>query len=183
MSQITAKARGRIVLPNLEVVEFKRKFKRFDPSLDELMEVADRYGAGMALTYLAATYASNMLGQITTTGLYMGINSGSPSNTGANEIVGSGMIGYSSGGYTGTRMSVTWGSVTTGVVVSTDTQTFPLLAAQAGGITYFGIWTDTGATAHAGTYITGGATSGLSGSIPNGANVTFTNGLTLTQAG
>jgi len=154
-----------------------------DPELEELAEIARLLGASMALTYLSATYASNMLGQITTTGLYMGIHTASPGTTGANEIVGSGMIGYSSGGYTGTRMAVTWGSVSSGVVSSNDTQTFPLLATQASGIPYFSLWTDTGATSHAGTYLTGGATSGLSGSIPNGANVTFTSAITLTQAG
>ena len=126
----------------------------------------------MALTYLAATYASNMLGQITTTGLYMSIHTASPSNTGANEIVGG-------TGYTGTRPAIAWGSVTTGVVTSNDTQTYAMLVTESGGIPYYGLWT----AATAGTYIFGGPTSGLSGSIPSGANVTFTSAVTLTQAG
>ncbi len=165
--------------PALAVV----RYEFHDDFLKRLAEIADALDARMALTYLAAATAASMLGQITTTGLYMSIHTGSPGTTGANEIVGSGMSGYSSGGYTGTRMAVTWGSVSSGVVVSSDTQTFPLLATQSGGIPYFGIWTDTGATSHAGTYLVGGTTSGLSGSIPNGANVTFTSAITLTQSG
>ena len=166
-----------LIQPKLEVAGHAF----FDATLAEWAEIAEKLGAEMALTYLAATYASNMLGQITTTGLFMGINNGSPSNTGANEIIGSLMSGYSSGGYTGKRMAVTWGSVTNGVVSSTDTQTFPLLAIQAGGIGYWSLWTADGSGAS--TYLFGGATSGLSGSIPSGANVTFTNAITLTQAG
>lgn len=175
-------AKGRIEVDGLLLPDTSL-YRPHDPSLEDLLALSDELGAMAALTYLAATYAANMLGQITTSGLYMGLHTASPSTSGANEIVGSGMIGYSSGGYTGTRMAITWGSVTTGVVVSNDTQTFPLLAVQAGGIPYFSIWTDTGATSHAGVYITGGTTSGLSGSIPNGANVTFTSAITLTQAG
>ena len=156
-----------------------------DPILAEWAKVARDLDAQMALTYLAATYASNMLGQITTTGLYMSLHSASPATTGANEILGNNEVGYSSGGYAGggLRMSISWGSVTSGVVASTNTQTFPLLATFASGIPYFGIWTDTGGAGHAGAYICGGATSGLSGSIPSGANVIFTNGITLTQSG
>ena len=167
----------KIIVPGLSVPRYQFK----DPVIGDLAALAEELGARMALTYLAAAYASNMLGQITTTGLFMGINNGSPSNTGANEIIGSLMSGYSSGGYTGKRMAVTWGSVTNGVVSSTDTQTFPLLAIQAGGIGYWSLWTADGSGAS--TYLFGGATSGLSGSIPSGANVTFTNAITLTQAG
>jgi hypothetical protein len=154
-----------------------------DPVLAEMARVADELEAQMALTYLAAAYAANMLGQLTTTGLYMSLHSSSPATTGANEILGSTEIGYSSGGYTGARQAITWGGVASGVVSSNDTQTFPLLATFASGIPYFGIWTDLGTSGHAGTYICGGATSGLSGSIPSGANVIFTNGITLTQSG
>ena len=181
MPYILGHAQGEIVVPGLIIPTRSGRRKAFNPSLQELMDVADRLGAQMALTYLAATYAANMLGQITTTGLFMSIHTASPSNTGANEILGSTMSGYSSGGYTGARKPVTWGSVTNGVVSSNDTQTFALLAIQAGGIPYFGIWTADGTGAA--TYITGGATSGLSGSIPSGANVTFTSAITLTQAG
>ena len=170
-----------IARPQFQVI----RHKFHDPALKALAEIAESLGAKMALTYLAATYASNMLSQITTTGLYMSIHTASPSNTGANEIVGSGMSGYSSGGYTGLRQTIIWGSVTNGVVpTATDTQTFALLATQAGGIPYYGLWTDTGASGHAGTYIFSNPTSGLSGSIPSGANVTFAPAaLVLTQAG
>jgi hypothetical protein len=45
-----------------------------------------------------------------------------------------------------------------------------MLTTTAGGIPYFGIWTANSS----GTWIIGGTTTGLSGSIPSGANVTFT---------
>jgi hypothetical protein len=126
----------------------------------------------MVLTYLAATYAANMMNQVITTGLFMSIHTASPSNTGANEIIGG-------TGYTGNRPAISWAAISSGVVTSNDTQTYALLLAQTGGIPYFGIWT----AATSGTYIFGGPTSGLSGSIPNGATVLFTSSVTLTQAG
>ena len=139
------------------------------------MDVADHLGARMALTYLAATYANNMLGQITTTGLFMSIHSASPSNTGANELVAGTAYTLVSGG----RPPITWAGASNGVVVSSDTQTYAMLVVEAGGIPYFGLWTANSA----GTYLFGGTTSGLSGSIPIGANVTFTSAVTLTQSG
>jgi hypothetical protein len=45
-----------------------------------------------------------------------------------------------------------------------------MVTTTAGGIPYFGIWTANSS----GTWIIGGTTTGLSGSIPSGANVTFT---------
>jgi hypothetical protein len=123
----------------------------------------------MALTYLAATYANNMLSQITTTGTFMSLNTASPGTTGANEF----------GSYTGARPAITWAGASSGVVVSNDTQTFALTATAASGLTYFGIWN----ASTGGTYLCGGTTSGLSGSIPSGANVTVTSAITLTQAG
>lgn len=126
----------------------------------------------MALTYLAATYASNMLSAITTTGLFMGLNSASPGTTGANELV-------PGTAYTGNRPAVTWGSVTTGVVVSNDTQTFAILVTQASGIPYWSLWT----ASTAGTYLFGGATSGASSSVGSGSSVTCTSAITITQAG
>ena len=123
----------------------------------------------MALTYLAATYANNMLSQITTTGTFMSVNTASPGTTGANEF----------GSYTGSRPAITWAAASTGTVSSNDTQTFALTATASSGLTYFGIWN----AATGGTYLCGGTTSNLSGSIPSGANVTFTSAIILTQAG
>src|ERR1035437_8125596 len=126
------------------------QYEFHDPTIAKMVKVAYGLGATAALTYLPASVAAIQLGNITTTGLYLSIHSGSPGTTGLNEIVGSTIIGYSTGGYTGQRMAITWAGASGGVVVSSNTQTFPLLATQAGGIGYFGIWTDTGATAHAG---------------------------------
>lgn len=172
MPLIIGHARGELIVPGLVIPTRSGRRKAFNPSLQELMDVADKVGARMALTYLAAAVASNMLSQITTTGLFMSIHSASPATTGANELVGG-------TAYTGTRPAIAWGSVSSGVVNSNDTQTFAILVTQSGGIPYFGLWT----AASSGTYLTGGATSGLSGSIPNGANVTFTSAVTLTVAG
>ena len=164
----------------------------YDPEVAELATLAVDLGATMAVTYLNATQAAAVVALVTTTGLYLGINSGSPGQTGSNEILGTGMVGYTSGGYTGVsdgtstgRPKITWGSFSTDHQTSTNTQTFALLATFGSGINYFSIWTDTGASGHAGTYITGGATSGsINGSsVPSGANVTFTNGLTVTVTG
>ena len=129
----------------------------------------------MALTYLSAAAAAACLGNVTTTGLFMSIHSGSPSNTGANELVAGTAYTAVSGG----RPPIAWGSVSAGVVTSNDTQTYAMLVTQAGGIPYYGLWTaNTG-----GTWLFGGPTTGLLGSIPNGATVTFTSSVTLTQAG
>jgi hypothetical protein len=140
-----------------------------------MAQVAFDLNALMALTYLPAAVANNMLANITATGLFMSIHSGSPSNTGANEIVaGTGYTAVSGG-----RPPITWAASSGGIVVSNDTQTYALLVTESGGIPYFGLWTaNTG-----GTYLGGGPTSGLSGSIPSGANVTFTNSVTLTVSG
>ncbi|HZV26392.1 MAG TPA: hypothetical protein VFG00_08875 [Acidothermaceae bacterium] len=175
MAHIIGHAKGEIVTPGLQVARFnapspRRKF--YDASIAEIAAVAEELQAMMTLTYLSATSANAMLGNITTTGLYMGINSASPGTTGANELVGG-------TAYTGTRPAVTWAAASSGVVVSSDTQTFAMLVTESGGIPYFSLWT----AATAGTYLTGGATSGLSGSIPSGANVTFTSAITLTVAG
>ena len=161
----------KIIVPGLSVPRYQFK----DPVIGDLAALAEELGARMALTYLAAAYASNMLGQITTTGLYMSIHSASPSNTGANELVAGTAYTAVSGG----RPPIAWGSVTNGVVSSNDTQTYAMLVTEAGGIPYFGLWTAN----TSGTYLFGGPTSGLSGSIPSGANVTFTSAVTLTQAG
>lgn len=159
-----------------EVDGIARPDYRFhDPTLAEIARIADELGAQMALTYLAAASAASMLGNITTTGLFISIHSASPSNTGANELASGTAYTAVSGG----RPPATWAAPSSGVVVSSDTQTYAMLLTQAGGIPYFGIWTAN----TAGTYLFGGPTSGLSGSIPSSANVTFTNGITLTQAG
>ena len=169
MNKLIIPGEGMLTIPKLRTYTFH------DPLIEDLAKIADDYGTMMALTYLAAASASSMLGQITTTGLFMSIHTASPSTTGANEIVaGTGYTAVSSG-----RPPITWGSVTTGVVSSNNTQTFAMLVTEASGIPYFGIWTAN----TAGTYLVGGTTSGLSGSIPSGANVTFTSAITLTQAG
>ena len=161
-----------------------------DPVLAKMAAVSlDLGDPQMVLTYMTTTVATAVLQAITTTGLYLGIHASSPGNTGANEIVGSGMVGYSSGGYTGVsdgtstgRPKITWGAFATDHQTSSVTATFALLAAQASGINYFSLWTDTGATSHAGTFLFGGPTSGTvnGSSIPNGANVTFASSVTLT---
>ena len=146
-----------------------------DPAIERMAQVAFDLNALMSLTYLPSAVANNMLANITTTGLFLSIHSGSPSNTGANELVAGTAYTLVSGG----RPPLTWAAASAGVVVSSNTNTFAMLVTQAGGIPYFGLWTANSG----GTYLGGGPTSGLSGSIPSGASVIFTNGVTLTVAG
>ena len=176
MARILGHAEGDVVMPDLSVVRFglATPHRFHDERLAEMARASDAVKATMALTYLPASSASSMLAQVTTTGLFISIHTASPGTTGASEIT-------PATGYTGNRPGVTWAAfnTSTGAVVSSNTQTYALLSIQAGGIPYFGIWTGT----TAGTYLGGGTTSGLSGSIPSGANVTFTSAITLTQAG
>lgn len=139
----------------------------------KIARIAKECDAQMALTYLAATYAANMLNQVITTGLYMSIHSASPGTNGANELLAG--TAYSGSN----RPAISWGSISSGVVVSNDVQTYTLIGTLSGGIPYFGLWT----AGSSGTYLFGGATSGLSSSLPNGAVITFTDSVTLTQAG
>jgi len=114
----------------------------------------------MALTNLPAAIAATMIQAITTTGLFISIHSAAPGPTGANELVGG-------TAYTGTRPAVTWGAITAGVILSTNSQTYPMLVLQATGVPDFGIWT----AASGGTYLGGGAISGASGSVAVGASL------------
>jgi hypothetical protein len=147
----------------------KRTYRFYDPQVEKMAEIAFMLDAHMVLTYMTASVAAVCLAAVTTTGLFMSIHSATPGNTGASEI----------SAYSGTRPAIAWAGASSGVVVSNDTQTYTLTATQSGGIPYFGLWTATSA----GTWLFGGPTSGLSGSIPNSAVVTFTSSVTLTQAG
>lgn len=149
-----------------------------DPKIKAMAKVAYDLNAFMSLTYLAATYANLAIDGIVaaSTTFYLSIhNSTGPSNTGANELIAG--TAYTAVG--GGRPPITFGAASSGVQVSNDTQTFAMLVTESGGIGYFGIWT----AASSGTYICGGVTSGLSGSIPATASVVFTNGVTLSVQG
>jgi hypothetical protein len=153
----------------------KRTYQYHDLNTGRMADAAEALEANMALTYLASATATAMLAAITTTGLFMAIYAAAPGITGTGELAAATAYTAVSGG----RPPVTWGSVTAGVVPSTDTQTFAMLVTEASGILGWGLWSaNTG-----GTFLGGGLTSGLSGSIPSGANVVFTNALTLTVAG
>jgi len=131
----------------------------------------------LALTYLASAYANAAINGIVaaSTTFYLSIHALSPSNTGANELGAGTAYTAVSGG----RPPIIFGAASAGVQTSTDTQTFALLVAQAGGIPYFGIWTaNTG-----GTYICGGLTVGLASALPSGASVVFTDGVVLEVQG
>jgi hypothetical protein len=157
-----------------------------DLEIGRMAETAQDLDALMALTNLTGAVSAAMLNAITTTGLFLSLHTGNGAavgQTGATEIVGSSMIGYSSGGYTGGRKAVTWNAPgTDGINETSNSQTFGLLAAQASGILGWGLWTTDGSTA--GTFLFGGSTTGLTGSIPNGANVVFAaGGVVLTVSG
>jgi hypothetical protein len=147
----------------------------YDPELDRMASIAYDLRAEMALTFLPATIAANMLDQVITTGLFMSVHSATPGNTGASELAAGTAYTAVSGG----RPPIDWGSIASGVVDSNDVQIFALLVTQAGGIPYWGLWTAN----VGGSWVFGGPTTGLTGSIPSGANVVFTDSVVLTQAG
>jgi hypothetical protein len=171
----TGIARGKIIMPDLSVVTYADKPGHLfhDPWVFDAAQLGELLDARMTLTYMTAAVANAQSACLTVTGVFMSIHTASPGNTGANEIVGN-------TGYTGTRPAITWaGTATNGVNTSTNTQTYPMLVVEAGGIPYFGLWT----AATGGTFIFGSPTSGLSGSIPISANVTFTSSVVLTSSG
>jgi hypothetical protein len=147
----------------------------FDPETEQMAAVAREIQAQMVLTYLTSAVAANILNQIITTGLFMSIHSALPNNTGSSELVAGTAYTAVSGG----RPPIAWGSITAGVVDSNDTQTYAMLTTEAGGIPGWGLWTAN----TAGTWLFGGPTTGLTGSIPSSANVVFPSSVALTAAG
>jgi hypothetical protein len=99
---------------------------------------------------------------VPSTTYYLSLHSATPGQTGTSEISG--------GSYA--RQGITFGSASGGSEASTNSQTFTNLPAESGGIGYFGIWS----AATAGTYIGGGTTTGLTGSLPSGISVNFATG-------
>jgi|ERR1035437_2293252 hypothetical protein len=96
---------------------------------------------------------------VPTTTYYLSLHNGDTSTTGANEISG--------GSYA--RQAIIFGAASGGVVTSTDAQDFTVMPVETGGCPYFGIWS----ASSGGTFEGGGATTGLSGSIPAGASIHF----------
>jgi hypothetical protein len=113
----------------------------------------------MANTMLAAGFP-------TATNFYLALFTTDPGTTGSSgEMTG--------GGYG--RQLINFAAPAGGSAVSggsNPAQNFTNVPAAAGGIPYFGIYT----AVTAGTYDAGGTTSGLSGSIPAGATVSFAAG-------
>jgi len=99
---------------------------------------------------------------VPSTTYYLSLHSATPGQTGTSEVSG--------GSYA--RQALTFGSASGGLEASTNSQTFASLPAEASGMPYFGIWT----AATAGTYLGGGATTGLLGSLPAGISVNFATG-------
>jgi hypothetical protein len=97
---------------------------------------------------------------VPSTTYYLALFTSDPSTTGATgEVTG--------GSYA--RQGITFGTASGGTEASTNAQNFTSMPLEAAGIPYFGVFT----SSTGGTYICGGTTSGLSGSIPAGANVNF----------
>ena len=67
----------------------------------------------------------------------------------------------------------TWTGGTTVSAGTYATQSFTNVPTEAGGIPYFGIFNASTGTGAGTAYLGGGTTSGLSGSIPSGATVSF----------
>ena len=103
---------------------------------------------------------------VPTTVYYLALFSADPGTSGASGEI-------SGGSYA--RQPITFGSASGGAEVSSGTdaaQNFTSMPAESGGCPYFGIFT----ASTSGTYLGGGTTSGLAGSIPSGSTVSFASG-------
>jgi hypothetical protein len=99
---------------------------------------------------------------------YLALFTSDPSTTGASgEVTG--------GSYA--RQAIAFGSATAGAQASTNAQNFTLMPLEASGVPYFGIFS----AVSGGTYICGGTTTGLSGSIPAGVTIAFSTGAVTTS--
>jgi hypothetical protein len=105
---------------------------------------------------------------VPSTTYYLALFTTDPGTTGATgEVTG--------GSYA--RQAITFGSATSGSQASTNAQNFTLMPLQASGVPYFGLYT----AATSGTYLGGGTTTGLSGSIPAGSTIAFAIGAVTTS--
>jgi len=94
---------------------------------------------------------------------YLALYTTDPGTTGASgEVTG--------GSYA--RQSFTFATAVSGSQASNSVVNFVGMPAEASGVPYFGIWS----AATGGTYIAGGATSGLSSAISAGATISFASG-------
>ena len=116
----------------------------------------------MALLSVSAENTAISAVFVPSTTYYLSLHSATPGQNGASEITG--------GSYA--RQALTFGAASGGSEASTNSQTFTNLPAEASGIPYFGIWS----AATGGTYIGGGSTTGLTGSLPAGISVNFSTG-------
>ena len=104
---------------------------------------------------------------VPSTTYYLALFTSDPGTTGGSgEVTG--------GSYA--RQAIAFGSATAGAQASTNAQNFTLMPLEASGVPYFGIFT----ASSGGTYIAGGTTTGLSGSIPAGSTVAFAIGAVTT---
>lgn len=105
---------------------------------------------------------------VPSTTYYLALFTSDPGTTGASgEVTG--------GSYA--RQSIAFGSAAAGSQASTTAQNFTSMPLEASGVPYFGIFT----ASTSGTYLGGGTTSGLSGSIPAGSTVAFAIGAVTTS--
>ena len=105
---------------------------------------------------------------VPTTTYYLALFTSDPGTTGASgEVTG--------GSYA--RQAIAFGSASGGSQASTNAQNFTLMPIEASGVPYFGLFT----AASGGTYLGGGTTTGLSGSIPAGSTVAFAIGAVTTS--
>jgi len=116
----------------------------------------------MALLAVASENTAIAAVFVPSTTYYLSLHSATPGQNGASEITG--------GSYA--RQALTFGAASGGSESSTNSQTFTNLPAEASGIPYFGIWS----ASSGGTYIGGGTTTGLTGSLPAGISVNFATG-------
>lgn len=104
-----------------------------------------------------------------TSTFYLALFSSDPGTTGTTGEITS---------YTGSRPAFQFNAATGGTQTGpTSVINFSVTATLASGAPYFGIFT----AATGGTYLVGGATTGLTGSIASGATITFAANTSLTN--
>ena len=101
---------------------------------------------------------------------WLGLFTSDPAQSGTqNEVSG--------GSYARQTISfTTWTGGTTVSAGTYATQSFTNVPTEASGIPYFGIFNASTGTGAGTAYLGGGTTSGLSGTIPSGATVSFASG-------
>ena len=175
MPHIIGLARGKVTLPDGTTWRCGARFPFDDPELAAMALIAEDLDAYMALTYASTAVGTAIIATVTATAIAMSIHTGSPATT-ARTRSPTTVPAATPSPYAPLSPGQPMGPPRRS---SNDTQTYTMGASWTPvPIPYFGFFTAT----TSGTWLFGGPTSGLSGNIPAGANVTFTSAVTLSTS-